>query len=465
MLSLSRYGEKMTTVRILSWPRTLLFSTVAICLFMLCRATLAQDAPTGEELQKKALEAFNDGLDQFDAGNYQAALEKFQEANALRPHPSFLYNIAWCQSALGQPAQAIKSFDLYLDLAEGMTDEMRAQVDAELAALSKLVCEVHVTSSVKGVEVTLDKLFLGETPLDRVFWRQPGDHTIHAVKSMYEPLTLPFFCAAGEKLDVALAMQPSDDLGTLSISTHQVLDGVKIPVEGCSVTLDGELVGTTPWKGEVVAGMHAVGLRYDTYMPATGPATVKTGASTTLDIQLEPDPSLLALAIDFDKQPPEDAVIDLDGTKREGAALPFYLSPGTHALLVFADGYHALDTVFWLSADDRLLVSLVKKDPKAHGKKTALLTVGGIMLACSMGFAGSLIGVGLNDSSVLDESSERNDRQNDAYISLSIGLAVSTVVSAVLLIKGGRIKLESSARWIGYPATASLAQVPEGGSK
>lgn len=91
----------------------------------------AQDASRAE-----ARAAFNAGVRQYAEGDYVAALESFQRAYELRPHPSVHANIANCFDRLGHRDLAVREFEAFFaESGANVSPEQRAEVESALARL------------------------------------------------------------------------------------------------------------------------------------------------------------------------------------------------------------------------------------------------------------------------------------------------------------------------------------------
>ncbi|MFO7566453.1 MAG: hypothetical protein R6X02_27670 [Enhygromyxa sp.] len=75
-------------------------------------------APAGEDetidTEARAMKAYREGQEAYDAGNYAEALDLFLEAQSLYPSPDFHYNIGRCHEALESYEQAVVSYKAYL---------------------------------------------------------------------------------------------------------------------------------------------------------------------------------------------------------------------------------------------------------------------------------------------------------------------------------------------------------------
>ena len=82
-----------------------------------------------------ARDLYTDGAEAYRAGDYEAALALFEEANAALYHPSTLKAIAECHVRLGDFDAAIAAFERYLaDPAAPRPERVRARLEEIRAA-------------------------------------------------------------------------------------------------------------------------------------------------------------------------------------------------------------------------------------------------------------------------------------------------------------------------------------------
>jgi tetratricopeptide (TPR) repeat protein len=92
-----------------------------------------KDAARPAADRARARDLYRDGTERFRRGEVAPALEAFQEAYRLDPHPVLAYNIARAHETLGQVEEAIASFRLYLELDPQASD--RGAVEQRIATL------------------------------------------------------------------------------------------------------------------------------------------------------------------------------------------------------------------------------------------------------------------------------------------------------------------------------------------
>src|SRR5882672_9504493 len=79
--------------------------------------TIATGVPNSARAQPDpgiAREHFNAGIKLYDKGDFEGALVEFRAAEASRPSPAIVVNIALCQRQLGRNAEAIEVLEALL---------------------------------------------------------------------------------------------------------------------------------------------------------------------------------------------------------------------------------------------------------------------------------------------------------------------------------------------------------------
>jgi tetratricopeptide (TPR) repeat protein len=167
-------------------------------------ATLGAAEETAETHYLQALDLFNQG-------RYVDALERFDQAIVLSPDAVFYCNRAVVLLELGQTRDALESMDVCRTGFENADPEERAQVDAEVNALSLAVR--HIVPDARALASTI------------AFTRsRPTVANAPAVTIVAAP-------AGGEELDSAeLAAWGAGAAGALSLTAALILDLVTLPL-------------------------------------------------------------------------------------------------------------------------------------------------------------------------------------------------------------------------------------------
>lgn len=96
-------------------------------------------APTeNESLDQAARLTFEAGRDAFASGDYEEALERFEQAYRLSPRPILLYNVGLALDRLRRDEDALARFREYLEITEADAPE-RTQVEARVRSLEESV--------------------------------------------------------------------------------------------------------------------------------------------------------------------------------------------------------------------------------------------------------------------------------------------------------------------------------------
>lgn len=76
---------------------------------------VAQPKPPADAERRSAAEHFRKGQAAQKAERFREAIEEYEQAHALVPHPNTLFNIAVCYEKLGEWSQAADYYERYLD--------------------------------------------------------------------------------------------------------------------------------------------------------------------------------------------------------------------------------------------------------------------------------------------------------------------------------------------------------------
>lgn len=187
---------------------------LAVAGFVLAAAEASAQTPAVE-----ARAAFQQGVQQYAEQHYAEALESFRHAYRVRPHPTVLVNIANCYMGLGQPQQAITTFERYLsDPSTSPTPAQRTEIENALATARRQLASVQVLVQPSGAEVYLDGDMIGTSPLSRPLQTGPGPHVLEAR------------VGNGASLQHQIRLEPGGTLTvTLDLVAHRAYVGSRPP--------------------------------------------------------------------------------------------------------------------------------------------------------------------------------------------------------------------------------------------
>lgn len=170
---------------------------------------LAQPAPAPAVDPKKAAteEAatrYARGIELYKEENYKAALVEFKKAYELTNAYKVLYNIGQVCYQLQDYVCAVTSFEDYLKRGgDEVPESRRTEVNGELKKLRPRIAEVTITTNVTGVDITIDDIPRGKTPLKPVLL-SAGSHRLTAIKEGKVPVTQQFDVAGADKPTIKL---------------------------------------------------------------------------------------------------------------------------------------------------------------------------------------------------------------------------------------------------------------------
>ena len=152
----------------------------------------------------QARELFQAGVERYAATQYADALQAFEQAYALKPHPLVQVNIANCYDKLNQPAEALGHFEAFLASSEGSA-EQRDEVRAAMARLAKSAGRLRLQATPPEARGVIDQ---GRTaqPLQ---WVSAGRHRVDVSAEGYETAVRVVDVPAGETVEISVELTAS----------------------------------------------------------------------------------------------------------------------------------------------------------------------------------------------------------------------------------------------------------------
>ncbi|MEO8550000.1 MAG: tetratricopeptide repeat protein, partial [Kofleriaceae bacterium] len=89
--------------------------------------------PAPDKFAARAAAMFDKAVAAEQANNWREAIEDYEQAFELSPHPNTVFNIASLYADHDEDKRALEAFQLYLDLAPQATD--RASVEQRMTAI------------------------------------------------------------------------------------------------------------------------------------------------------------------------------------------------------------------------------------------------------------------------------------------------------------------------------------------
>jgi hypothetical protein len=182
----------------------LLFATlVSLSLWLGAATASAQDTD-----RQQARAEFDRGVSLYAAESYQGALEAFQEAFRLSPHPTVRVNMANCYDHLGKPIEAIFHFERYLsESGRGAPAAQRREVESALRALRERVGELTLRVTPDGATVVVDDGDSRRTPILESIRLVAGTHRIETRLAGYRTDRRTVDVAGGRATEVQIRLE------------------------------------------------------------------------------------------------------------------------------------------------------------------------------------------------------------------------------------------------------------------
>lgn len=193
----------------------------------LAPTAFAQDAPPDDAARAQAREQFALGVERYEANDHRGALEAFQEAYRLAPHPNVRVNMANCYEQLNRPLEAFHHFERFLVEAETPSRQQRREVEAALTRLRQQVGEVRFAIAPDGAQVTIDAAETRLSPILDPVRLTAGTHHVEVRMDGYRTARREIQVVGGQAERVSFALEPGEDepVAALAPSEEPVDEG------------------------------------------------------------------------------------------------------------------------------------------------------------------------------------------------------------------------------------------------
>lgn len=137
---------------------------------------------------------------------------------------------------------------------------------------------VTISSMTKGAKVFIDDKEVGEVPVAGVIEVEPKRHTVRVQKRGYSPFIDTILPSPGQVVEIEADLVASG--GFVKVNSKN--KDIKL-----QLLVDGTVVGTTPFDGDVAPGSHAIEARAVGYLPQSRQVDVKAGQEIALEFELK----------------------------------------------------------------------------------------------------------------------------------------------------------------------------------
>ncbi len=148
----------------------------------------------------------------FNEADYGVALIEFKRAYEIAPAFQVLYNIGETYYQLQDYAGALRTLEKYLaDGGDKVPAERKAEVTKELEKLRLRTAKVEIVIAEPGVDISIDDVAVGKTPLAEALLVSAGRRKITATQAGHPPVVKSMDLAGGDSVKVTfdLAATPA----------------------------------------------------------------------------------------------------------------------------------------------------------------------------------------------------------------------------------------------------------------
>jgi hypothetical protein len=187
--------------------RRRLHGAFAALLLIAAPAVSRADEPAepGKTQVDEATRRFKRGLELYEEQDYTNALIELRRAYELAPSYKLLFNIGQICYQLTDYACSLRSFEQYLkDGGNAVSSERRAQVEKDIQRLQTRVGKLEIVTNVEGVDLTIDDVYVGKSPLNSPVVVSAGKRRITATKEGRVPITRIVEAAGTDSMRVEL---------------------------------------------------------------------------------------------------------------------------------------------------------------------------------------------------------------------------------------------------------------------
>ena len=211
-----------------------------------------------EDTTEKARASFYDGVELYKEGSLEAALAEFQKAYQISPTYRVLYNIAQVYFELHDYVNSYANLKEYVRQGgDDIPAPRRAQVEDLSRKLKRRIAYLDIVCTVSDVDIRVDDISVGKTPLASPVLVNAGPRKISAVKPGY-PVTARIITVAGaERSTVRMELTPPVEVQSSKFAEAPA--GAPALPKPAPSTLNQAEQRTRPSRKWLIASLSAAG--------------------------------------------------------------------------------------------------------------------------------------------------------------------------------------------------------------
>ena len=180
--------------------------TLAVLLSLSAAAKGAPPPPDDDTQAAKKYFQWAQNL--YKQARYAEAINKFEEAYRLKPHPTIFFNIGRCYEQLGDINKALKNYREYLRIAPDAKDRelvTDAITNLERRLREQGVQHLSILSDPTSARVSIDGKYVGLSPL--AIELPPGNHRMTLAKEGYDTVEKGFVLSPDKSMELEVALK------------------------------------------------------------------------------------------------------------------------------------------------------------------------------------------------------------------------------------------------------------------
>jgi hypothetical protein len=220
----------------------------------------------------------------YEDGDYAGAFTKLESAYLASKDPRLLWNMAACEKELRHYSSVLGLLERYLTEGQALiSDEEREATDQLVLTVQAFVNELSLVVQPDGVDVRIDGVKVGTTPLLRPLKVDMGKRRVTLEKAGFLPHQAEVDLAGGKSLSLEVTLKPELHEGTLRIVSDP----------SAVISVDGHVVGTASWVGQLPSGSHSVHVSAVGKQPHKTEVVIKDNDTSSLHVNLLAESSTL----------------------------------------------------------------------------------------------------------------------------------------------------------------------------
>lgn len=220
----------------------------------------------------------------YEDGDYAGAFTKLESAYLASKDPRLLWNMAACEKELRHYASVLALLERYLTEGQALiSDEEREATGQLVLTVQAFVNELTLVVQPDGVDVRIDGVKVGTTPLLRPLEVDMGKRRLTLEKAGFLPHEAEVDLAGGKSLSLEVTLKPELHEGTLRIVSDP----------SAVISVDGHVVGTATWVGQLPSGSHSVHVSAVGKQPHKTEVVIKDNDTSSLHVNLLAESSTL----------------------------------------------------------------------------------------------------------------------------------------------------------------------------